>query len=188
MTTDNLNDSYTIQQINDTFDYFLNKLSSDKASVRHAALKILHKLFISTNSSSHILINHHQQQSAQIDLMQLLDTIRELAAFNIYLQPLLLKYFRRALMVETNPHYLQIYISFVLEQLIGDYDRQHDSSSPSMDVPLRSKHNEIAVDLGSFFFQRPYCFDSVLALANKTNESEQMRNLFSRFNKLFFYF
>lgn len=42
-------DPYVIQQINNTFDYFLNKHCSDKFATRAVALKILYKLFISMN-------------------------------------------------------------------------------------------------------------------------------------------
>lgn len=105
LTTEKPKDAHNIQQINDTFDYFLNKLCSDKLSTRNGALKILYKLFISTNSSSHILVSQQQATSLQqpIDLNQLIEVIKELGTFKVHIQPLLLKYFRKAIMVETNP-------------------------------------------------------------------------------------
>lgn len=106
LTSEKPNDSYVIQQINDTFDYFLNKLCSDKFATRTGALKILYKLFISTNNTSHILVSQQQATSLQqtpIDLNHLIEVISELSSFSIHIQPLFVKYFRRTLMVETNP-------------------------------------------------------------------------------------
>ena len=124
LTTSSLNDSLKISQINDTFDYFLNKLSSEKQAVRIGSLKILQKLL--TNEKIQLQPN---LSPIQIDLKEIIESIKNLAAFNIYLQPLMIKHFRRALMVETNSCYLNVYICFIFEQLIDDYQQKSELES-----------------------------------------------------------
>ncbi len=83
-------------------------------------------------------------------------------------------------MLETNPTYLNTYLTFVFEQILSDYQQQCDlESSLKMELgegdessqksPLiltnkaafRRSFNEVAVDLGHFFFQRPFCYSSI---------------------------
>jgi len=83
-------------------------------------------------------------------------------------------------MLETNPTYLNTYLTFVFEQILSDYQQQCDlESSLKMELddgedssqksPLiltnkaafRSSFNAVAVDLGHFFFQRPFCYNSI---------------------------
>lgn len=185
MTINSLNDSYKIQQINDVFDYFLNKLCSEKQAVRIGSFKILQKLLIPDKQN-------------QIDLNYLIDAIKQLTAFNIYLQPLLIKYFRRALMVETNPLYLNVYICFLFEQLISDYQQkfdlelslqmqidQVDESTPLLikNESFKNTINEIAIGLSSFFFDRPNCFESVICFTQTSPKiyKQMLANYFSKF-------
>ena len=196
LTTENLNDPFNLQQIYDTFDYFLNKLCSEKFLTRNGALKILYKLFISTNSSSHIIGNQQQILSQQhINLNQLIAAIKELKTYNNHIKPLFLKYFRKALLVETNPEYLNIYMTFTLEESILSYkqnqslqsqirmdlDEQDPAKSPSISSSqLKSTFNDIAIDFSNFFFDRTFAYSS---MKNFTSKSAilSLTNLFAKF-------
>jgi hypothetical protein len=199
LTTSSLNDSLKISQINDTFDYFLNKLSSEKQAVRIGSLKILQKLL--TNEKIQLQPN---LSPIQIDLKEIIESIKNLAAFNIYLQPLMIKHFRRALMVETNSCYLNVYICFIFEQLIDDYQQKSElESSLQMQIEtttesaestpiliknssLKSTFNEIAVDLSSFFFSRPNLLDSIICgtSASAGQDEKKFYNYFTKFSSI----
>jgi len=150
-------------------------MCSDKQAVRMSSLKILQKL----------LINEKQQQ---IDLNQLIDLIKSLNTFTIYLQPILIKYFRRIIIQETNPFYLNIYICFLFEQSISDYQQKLDlESSLQMQIEtvneptsiliknesFKITYNEIACDFANFFFNRHYFFDSIMSLNYNQNGYKQ---------------
>lgn len=198
LTTNSLNDSLKISQINDTFDYFLNKLSSEKQAVRMGSLKILQKLLINEKFQLHLQLQSSSQ--IQIDLKEIIDSIKSLAAFSIYLQPLMIKHFRRALMVETNSTYLNLYVCFIFEQLIDDYQQKSElESSLQMQIEtatesaestpiliknssLKSTFNEIAVDLSSFFFNRPNLLDSIID--SHHNDGKKFFNYFSKFSSI----
>ena len=90
----------------------MNKLCSDKPSIRAGALKILSRLFFPPSQAA--------------DLSQLIALFKNLSAFDIHLKPLLLKYFRKALMVETDSENINLYVNFLFEQLLNYYKQQHD--------------------------------------------------------------
>lgn len=191
LTTEKTSDSYTMQQINDIFDYFLNKLCSDKIATRTGALKILYKLFISTNSSSHILVSQQLATSLQqsIDLIHLINVIKELSTFSTHIKPLFIKYFRKALMVETNSSYLGAYLTFLLEHTINNYRQQYEldnslkmqmdeiDSKPEINInkAFNDEFNQISMDLSDFFFRREFCFYSI----KESSSSDQILKLAS---------
>jgi hypothetical protein len=145
LTTTDLNDSVVINQIKDTFDYFLNKLSSDKVHVRNSAIRIMGKIFIPNYSIDRLMLNFPvngnnsqmllsnpllmQQQQNFIDLSSLIKIFKELSAFDIYIKPLLIKYFRQALMSETSAEHLDLYLDFLLKQLLLDFKHQNELES-----------------------------------------------------------
>ena len=181
LTTSDLTDSIMIQQIKDVFDYFLNKLCSDKSNIRYASLKLLRRLLI---TNCQLDKQYLQPPVLHIDLNELIETIKKLSSFGIYLKPLFIKHFRRVIMVETKPDYINIYLSFLFEQLINDYQTQIELESSSKmdfessdsnlnnanqnngsitikDESFKNLYNEIAIDLADFFFQRSYYINTV---------------------------
>jgi hypothetical protein len=189
-----LNDSHTIQQIVDTFEYFLNKLCSDKISMRAAALRILARLFTNAPSLSGAGI----LTPAIVDLRHLISVFKQLSSFEIYVKPLLFKYIRRILMVETNVDHICIYLDFLFEQLLSDFKQQHElessirmeldataAGSAASHIPIKSEsfksnYNEIAIDLAEFMFKRVYCVRSLQFLKPISTAI----NLEDNFNKL----
>lgn len=187
LTTNELSDSLTIQQIKDTFDYFLNKLCSDKLAVRNGALKILNRLFIVTSIEKLYALQQLQQPLPPPDLGQLIDVFKSLAAFDICLKPLLIKYFRRAILVETNPDFLNLYLHFLFEQLLHDYKQQielesslqmelENSTTTHCSISIKNEsfknlYNEIAIDLSEFFFKRNYYLNTLLLLKHTNSDS-----------------
>lgn len=190
LVSSTLSDSFKMQQITDVFDYFLGKLSSEKQAVRSGSLKIFQKL----------LINDKLHQTP-VDLNQLIDSIKQLAAFSNHLQPLLCKHFRRSILVETNPTYLTIYINFLFEQLLSSYQQkldaesshqmETDSTEPALSFikseSVKNTFNEIAIDFGTFFFDRPNCFDSVIVF-NRANFSSTFKQFKQQLAKYFLKF
>jgi hypothetical protein len=204
LTTSDLNDSIIIQQIKDTFDYFLAKLCSERVSVRNATLKILGKIFIPNYSldrivfppTSNVTVNPvvSQQQQHYADLAKLIGIFKKLSAFDIYIKPLLIKYFRQAIMVETNASHLNLYLKFLLRQLLIDFKQESELESrlrmemeqaPSPASPsavhsnanygfllknnsFKTLYNEIAVDLADFFQTRDFYLNAIrlVKLAN----------------------
>jgi hypothetical protein len=123
------------------------------------------------------------QQAA--DLSELIEIFKNLSAFDICIKPLLIKYFRRAIMVETNPLYLNLYLYFIFEQLLDDYALQNELESSlkmefeSISIKSESTHksdyNEIGMDLADFFFKRNYYLSS-LALINASSSNNNNNN------------
>jgi hypothetical protein len=188
-------DSLLCQQIKDTFDYFLNKLCSEKQTIRNGALKIFNKLFI---------FQLPGQIQTQSDLNELIEIFKNLPAFDSCIKPLLIKYFRRALMVETNPQYLSLYLNFIFEQLLNDYASQNElESSLKMELEAisiknestyKTSYNEISMDLADFFFKRNYYLNSLTLLntnessnsngSNNQVELKKFRNFLTKFTML----
>ena len=192
LTTSDLNDSLVQQQIKDTFDYFLNKMCSEKQAIRNGALKILNKLFVPVYTLEKIF------QQPQADLGELIDIFKKLPAFDICIKPLLVKYFRRALMVETNTPHLNLYLYFIFEQVLSDHTQQNElECSLKMEFEAisirnesanKSDYNEVAMDLAEFFFKRNYYLNS-LSLANTADlfdgrELSKFRSFLAKFTIL----
>ncbi len=203
LTSSDLTDSIMIQQIKDVFDYFLNKLCSDKSNIRYAGLKLLRRLLI---TNCQLDKQYLQPPVMQIDLNELIETIKKLSAFEIYLKPLLIKHFRRVIMVETKPDYINLYLMFLFEQLVNDYQTQielessikmdfescdtssnndNNGSIKVKDESFRNLYNEIAIDLADFFFQRSYYINTV-TLIKYTNWDSlyKMRNSIDKLHEI----
>ena len=196
LTTSDLNDSVTIQQIKETFDYFLNKLCSEKLTVRNNTLRIFSKIFIPSYSIERIQFPPSSnsnpglttQQQNFTDLARLIGIFKKLSAFSIYIKPLLIKYFRQAIMVETNVSHLNLYVKFLFKQLLLDFKQQSElesrlkmeieqgstsPDSPSVldaesnydflikDNTFKILYNEIAMDLAEFFLSRDFYLNSI---------------------------
>lgn len=133
ISTGEPNDPLAVQQITDVFDFFLEKLCSDKPNVRQGALKILNKLFTTIVDSS-----------APVDLNELLDSFRLLPAYDAHVRHLVVKHFRRFLGVETNPVYLRTCVHYLFQQQL------------LTDTSDKSLHNDVSLDLADFFLKRDY--------------------------------
>ena len=125
--------------MSDVLDYFLNKLCAEKESVRLAALLILGRLL-------------SIDPKYPLDLVSIVESFKRLRVFNVSLMP---KHFRRALLVETSANHLVVYINFIFEQFIIQFQ---DQVRPSCE--LRERFNEMALDLAEFYFKRAYCLRS----------------------------
>lgn len=128
-------------QILSIFEYFLEKLCSEKQSIRSGALRIFNRLFVSSLPLSHLHVTGVDEQLLNqlaanvIDLNELIDAFkRQTGKAYDGVQDLLVKYFRRAVCVETNLDYLNVYVRFILEHL--------PSQSESEDVEMASESNQ----------------------------------------------
>lgn len=225
LTTNDLNDSTTIQQIKNTFDYFLNKLcSSDKMTVRNSALKMLGKIFIANYSLERSFLftslwannscNQQQQQQIQYakDLVTLIKVFKQLPAFDIYIKPLLIKYFRQAILVETCTTNLNLYIKFLVKQLLIDFKQQSEleanlmmemEQAPSPTSPsigghqfsrnyelllknssFKESYNEVALDLASFFLDRDFYIQHILPLFKESSKRHSSHHTKRKINEI----
>lgn len=198
INSDDLNDVNTLQQTTDAFEYFLNKLSSDKQSIRNGALKIFSKLFQTSNCILDRLqippLPGQQQQQLQyhhqVDLKQLLISFKQLPAYERCVRPLLIKYFRRAIFIETNPAHLNLYLYFLFKQILKDFKLVEASSKMDLDdTDNVDKFHEIATDFADFFFKRDYFLSTIqtfskfkpsIDLNESSDQIEEMKN-FSKF-------
>lgn len=111
-------------QVRGIFEYFLEKLCSEKQSFQTGALRIFNRLFLSSLPLTyHNLTGVDEQLLNQlsantIDLNELIGAFKKQtgAAYDC-VRELLVKYFRRAIVVETNLDYLNVYMSFLLDHL-----------------------------------------------------------------------
>lgn len=127
LSTEELSDenqsSNAKSQVLSIFEYFLEKLCSEKQSIRSGALRIFNRLFINSLPLPHILSGADEQLINQlsanvIDLNELIDAFKRQSGVAYEgVCELLIKYFKRAITVETNLDYLNVYIRFLIEHL-----------------------------------------------------------------------
>ena len=170
------------QQIKDTFDYFLLKLCSDRLSVRLAAMRIFRRFFPSSCPIEQQQIVQPQQQQQQQQrqtphqLAQLMGVFKQLDAFRLHLKPLMVKHARAALRVETSVEHIDVYLSFVLEQLLADADAEVENNETTKAVDY---WNEVALDLAAVFFERNYYLSSsglLRPIKDEINNNNNMSN------------
>jgi integrator complex subunit 1 len=179
------------QQVKDTLDYFLFKLTSNEQNVRIDSLKIMNKLFLSNNVS---LIDKSLPQnkvlaSQTIDVEKLLNVFKGLASFETCLKDLLIKYLRLSLMVEINQEYINLYLNFLFEQLLNDYKQRseleaslvqgHIVNSQSL-ITFKSIYNDVGLDFSKFFFVRQQEYLS----SHLITDDNQNDKYFCRFARL----
>ena len=188
-TSDETSISSIHEQIGGIFEYFLEKLSSEKQSTRSGAVRILSRLFLGSTLPISLLPHHDdllsQLSSSIIDIDELLDAFKKYtgSAYETRVRPLLVRHLRKAVSVETNLDYLNVYVRFLLEQLVpSDTDNSDDSDVDMVngDNDPRRKHDELAQDLADFFFRRDYFYSSSFAnlLMTSSSSPDHFRRLF----------
>ena len=152
----------TIQQMNQILEYFLKKLESSKQLVRNGSLKILNKLLQPANTLERNFSMIGENFQNNFDLNFIINNLKQLNTYENYIQPLLLDYFRRIILVETNPEHLNIYILYLITEIIDKYNKTVselnflNGNAESLYDSSKTNFNETTQYLANFFFKRGY--------------------------------
>lgn len=159
--------------MNQILEFFLEKLESNKQVVRNGSLKILYKLLLPANTLERnfsMVVEHFQNN---FDLNFIINNFKQLITYEMHIQPLLLDSFRRIILVETNPEYLNIYISFLITEMIEKYKKTIgdlnllNGNAQSLFDSSKNNLNETSQYLANFFFKR----SSYLSYINQNVDS-----------------